>query len=129
MQCRAAGPAVEAIWQDYRATQRFQILGLECWQTTPPAAPAIQQFIAGTQSRDAVRLLDDQFLFDLLQRGAGRTAIAQRIVDINETPQTDQAIVTGREQESSISGKLERANGKSMRGALTDFTSGPQIVQ
>jgi hypothetical protein len=48
VQCRAAGPAVEQTWQDYRATQRFQILGLECWQTTFPAAPAIQQFIAGT---------------------------------------------------------------------------------
>jgi hypothetical protein len=43
VQCRTAGPAVEAIWQDFRGTGVIRAVGIECWNGS---TDLVQQFIA-----------------------------------------------------------------------------------
>jgi len=119
VQCRAAGPAVEAIWQDYRATQRFQILGLECWQTTPPAAPAIQQFIAGTGVALSMPLLGLAFYLQQgLPSGYGVQYDNYVIVDA-------QGIVRYTSVAESHNNPLGRFNDTALRNAIQTWLPSP----
>ena len=45
MQCNAAGPSVENIWQDYWATGRFAALAVDCWNGS---TTDVEGFIANT---------------------------------------------------------------------------------
>ncbi|HZL86683.1 MAG TPA: TlpA disulfide reductase family protein [Candidatus Krumholzibacteria bacterium] len=44
MQCRAAGPVVEQIWQDYK-DKPFRVLAVDCWNGN---TAAVQSFIDAT---------------------------------------------------------------------------------
>jgi hypothetical protein len=58
VQCNAAGPAVERIWEDFRDTGVFAALAVDCWNGS---IPDVQGFIAHTGISFPV-LLDAGFL-------------------------------------------------------------------